>query len=363
MGKIKQLLIKLKNTIYPKYWTDPVWSKVISAAIIALVGFIYVWIKSLYDEVSFISVAEQVVDYFKLKTEVNNFVLWILVFAFFVVVYSFLKGILNKIKASKMVSEENTKTKIPDPIETAHEIVNKFRGVLAKSFPKTVKGFELRHSYKSMNHDKFEFSLDSDIDQLLTNLSSKDFGNYLWFTNGGGLAPLNVKLKKSDNGIWLIGATNQEIMISSIIVYCDDSYRDREIIILRTEAMEPFPSYSPKNDISQEIALINGKIPISTVEARNGHAKIDDKTINLEDKEIEYRKRNLKPQIFLICTKFHRAYQPETVDIINDFINKELNHKDYGTINIPYSYPELRLESCEKLVAQISKFKHFAFED
>jgi hypothetical protein len=37
---IKNKLIKLKDTFYQKYWPDPVWSKVISAVIIAIGGTI-----------------------------------------------------------------------------------------------------------------------------------------------------------------------------------------------------------------------------------------------------------------------------------------------------------------------------------
>jgi len=40
--------------MFLKIWRDPVWSKLISAGIIALIGAIYVYVKSLIDQQAFL---------------------------------------------------------------------------------------------------------------------------------------------------------------------------------------------------------------------------------------------------------------------------------------------------------------------
>ncbi len=141
MEYIKQKLIKLKDTFYQKYWPDPVWSKVISAGIITVVGSIltaiYVLLKSLYDKVSFKTATMQVVDYFKLTTKINNLVLWLSFLMLTWTVYSFLnafiKNIISKIRAKSVVIKSIEEPK-EFPTITEHSTVF-FSYRLANAFP------------------------------------------------------------------------------------------------------------------------------------------------------------------------------------------------------------------------------------
>lgn len=62
-----------------KYWQDPVWSKVISYGITVFIGSAFtvlaVLAKSIYNQVSFITVASQFFDYLNSTTQINNLVI------------------------------------------------------------------------------------------------------------------------------------------------------------------------------------------------------------------------------------------------------------------------------------------------
>ena len=142
MQQSQQKLIKLKDLFYQKYWPDPVWSKVISAAIITAIGStfttIYVLLESLYKKVPFNYVVNQIIEYFKLTTEVNNVILWpsflILIWVFYSFFKSFIKDIINKIKTKNSVIENIEEPK-ELPTITEHSTVF-FSYRLTKVFPK-----------------------------------------------------------------------------------------------------------------------------------------------------------------------------------------------------------------------------------
>lgn len=88
--------------IIKKYWSDPVWSKVISAIIIGIgttiLTGIYILIKSIYEKVAFKSVAGEVINYFKSNTEINILMLWISLIIIFCSIFIFSKAVIKKLR-------------------------------------------------------------------------------------------------------------------------------------------------------------------------------------------------------------------------------------------------------------------------
>ncbi len=322
IAKIKQVFTKLKDTLYPKYWTDPVWSKVISAAIIALVGFISVWIKSLYDEVSFISVAKRVVDYLKLKTEVNNFVLWILVFAFFAAVYSFLKGIINKIKASKVVTEEAENPK-ELPTITEHSTVF-FLHRLTNAFPGQ-RGLIWYDAKTAVQRLKILFK------EPLKFKSEGHFGcmtDPIWWFRNGSDAFID-KFKVLSRTKVLIG--HDELELKRIAVFISRT-RSKSFIYVEAKGEKQTGLYDYKpEDIkkhieafgysSEEYGLL-GNTAIRREEYDDGATTIKGKVVDATSADL--RLRYLSDYNFIIVAKQSpynsRKFRSESVNYFNDIL-------------------------------------------
>ncbi|MDI1354772.1 MAG: hypothetical protein PSX36_07635 [bacterium] len=223
MEDIKQKTIKLRDTFYQKYWPDPVWSKVISAVIITVVGSIlttiYVILKSLYDKVSFKSVAKQVIDYFKLTTEVNNLILWLSLLILAWVVYSFfksfIKDVINKIK-TKTAAIESVEEPNELPTITEHSTVF-FSYRLAKAFPGQ-RGLMWYEAKTAVERFKILFQ---------EPLRFKSEGHYgcmpdpIWWFRGGSALFID-KFKVLSKTKVLMGW--DELEIKRVAVYISDSY-------------------------------------------------------------------------------------------------------------------------------------------
>src|SRR4051812_30682465 len=76
---MKPFFIKTYKIIKDKYWADPVWSKVISAGIIAILGSIFTTIylvaKALIEKISFRQSFNSLWEYLKGSSGVNNVVI------------------------------------------------------------------------------------------------------------------------------------------------------------------------------------------------------------------------------------------------------------------------------------------------
>lgn len=105
---MKQFFINIYKVIKDKYWGDPVWSKVISAGIIAVLGSIittlYLLGKALIDKISFKEAFSSLLPFFKKATLINNLVILICIVFIAIttvnVILKFIKDVRQKRKAN-----------------------------------------------------------------------------------------------------------------------------------------------------------------------------------------------------------------------------------------------------------------------
>lgn len=329
MNDIKQTLIKFKDTFYQKYWTDPVWSKVISAGIIAVVGSvlaaIYVLLKSLYDKVSFKSVAIQVVDYFKLTTEVNNLILWLSLIILAWTVYSFfksfIKDIISKIRTKTVV--ESTEKPKEFPTITEHSTVF-FSYRLAKAFPGQ-RGLMWYEPKTAVERFKILFQ---------EPLQFKSEGHYgcmpdpIWWFRGGSALFID-RFKVLSKTKILMGW--DELEIKRVAVYISESYYKCFVYVeAKGEKQTGLYNFKPE-DIKRHIDTFGysieeygllGKNPIRREQYDDGATVIKDKVVDATSADL--RVRFLSDYNFIIAAKQSpynsNKFNRESKEYFNDIL-------------------------------------------
>lgn len=123
------------DIFYKKYWPDPVWSKVISAIIIAIGGAIittiYISIRSLYEKVAFKSIANSVFNYFMDTSEINNLIILVCLFTILWSLMFFIRNIIKKITEKSIEEdkiEELTRLGEPSTVLFSHRLASAFPG-------------------------------------------------------------------------------------------------------------------------------------------------------------------------------------------------------------------------------------------
>ena len=330
MQQSQQKLIKLKDLFYQKYWPDPVWSKVISAAIITAIGStfttIYVLLESLYKKVPFNYVVNQIIEYFKLTTEVNNVILWpsflILIWVFYSFFKSFIKDIINKIKTKNSVIENIEEPK-ELPTITEHSTVF-FSYRLAKAFPGQ-RGLVWYETKTAVERFKILFQ------EPLRFKSEGDYGymsDPIWWFRGGRSSFID-KFKVLSKTKFLMN--RDELEIKRVAVYISDSYYKCFVYVeAKSERQTGLNNFKPediKRDIrtfgysSEEYGLL-GKKPIRREQYDDGATVIKDKVVDATSAEL--RIRFLSDYNFIIAAKQSPynsdKFDRESMDFFNDIL-------------------------------------------
>lgn len=164
---------KLYNSIKVKYWNDPVWSKVISAGIITVLGTIittiYLFIQSILDKISFTESFDILVLFFSKTTPINNLIILLTALIFlFLFLSMFTKSSLRKsseIQESKIANDtiqELPSVGVASTVFFADRIAGAFpgeRNIIVFNNPKTIVErldilFEEPLKFKSSNIDQ-----------------------------------------------------------------------------------------------------------------------------------------------------------------------------------------------------------------
>lgn len=112
---MRSLFVKIYRAIKDEHWKDPVWSKVISAAIITVSGSIittlFLLIKSLFISISFEYSFDHIFSILKESTPTNNTVIILsLIYISFTIIY-ITKKLLIHIKHKFILDEKKQKKK------------------------------------------------------------------------------------------------------------------------------------------------------------------------------------------------------------------------------------------------------------
>jgi len=115
---MKQFFINFYKTIKDKYWDDPVWSKVISAGIITVLGSVittlYLLGKALIDKITFKDALGSLLSFLKRTTQINNLVILICIVFIVITTVNFILKFVKDIRKKKKVNlTEPAKEELP----------------------------------------------------------------------------------------------------------------------------------------------------------------------------------------------------------------------------------------------------------
>lgn len=333
---MREGLRQFKENFYAKYWTDPVWSKVISAGIITVFGSvltaIFVLIKSLYEKVEIKIVAKEVFDYFEDTIEINNLIFWIAILLLAYTLYKFFKSfflaIISKVKSPKI--EKNEEPKQLERI-TLHSTAF-FTYRLAKAFP----GQRGLVWYKpKVAVDRLKILLQ---EPLLFESGGYDcMGDPIWWFRGGSALHID-KFKPLSKTKVLMGI--DEIEIKRIGVFISDSYYKSFVYIeAKGEKQTGLYKYKPE-DIerhietfgysSEEYGLL-GNRPIRREQFDDGATVIKNKV--LDASKAELRQRYLSDYNFIMTAKQapynSRKFCRDTKEYFNDILSGKITAETF----------------------------------
>lgn len=326
---LKDKYLEYKELIFTKYWNDPVWSKVISAAIITIVGSIittiYVVIKSLYEKVSFKTVGKELMEYFKNFTEINNTVIWIvsiiLVSTIIIFLKSFIPALIDKFK--------NKKKEIPK-IHDHSTVFFLYR--LGDAFPGQ-RGLKWYDSKTAVERLKILLREPLRFEPV----GYEVMPDPIWWFRGGSALHINHFKTLSKTKVLI---NIDEIEIKRFAVFISDSYY-KSFIYLEAQAEKQTGLYnldeeaisnptSSRGYSSEEFGLYKNK-PITREEYDDGSAVINGKVVATTN--VELRKRFLSDYNMIIAAKQSpynsRKFSRETKEIFNDILKDSSRVDDF----------------------------------
>ncbi|WP_163397471.1 hypothetical protein [Flavobacterium fluviatile] len=294
IGKIKE------------YWKDPVWSKVIAAGIIFILGTIYAIIQSIVSKISFLDIPESIYGIIK---KVITLPLWILLlfsaaFLIFTLkpIVSFSKELIDKIRKPKIV---NQKEKIPNATENSTVL---FSYRMAKAFP----GVRDLVWFNEPCEAKKRLLLLLTKPLRFKNGSFECESDPIWWFRGGSSLYIQ-KFEKLRNNKVLMNI--DQLKIKRIASYHGNSYY-RDFVYVETTGEEQTGIYKMTLDeikrqieyfgySREEYGLIKyfwfWRKPISREHYDDGATIIRGKVVNADDAEL--RVRYISDYNFIIAAK------------------------------------------------------------
>lgn len=242
---MKRIILTIKEN-----WKDPVWSKVISAVIIAVGGFIlttlYSLVKSLISGLSFDNVLREVYTFFNSDISINLWILIVLIFFYFILIFkpiiTFYNQIVTKLKNPRKVTEQ---THQESPRATEHS-TSLFHYRMAGAFPgvRGVKWFE----DAKIATKRLEILLQ---EPLRFSAGSKEAeSDPIWWFRGGS-ALFIEKFRRIGSKKVLLNI--DQLRIKRIAAYQGDSYY-KDFVYVEVEGEEQTGLYNyTKEDIQRHI--------------------------------------------------------------------------------------------------------------
>lgn len=320
-----------------KYWKDPVWSKVFAVAIIGIGGSIlttiYIWAKSIYQEISFKQLFIDVVTYLKSNTEINTFLFLIILVILTVFLISYTVLIYKKIRTSfkkKENDDSESEVEIPRTGMTSTAI---FSGKLAGAFTGQ-RGFKWYNSKEAMMRLEKFFEPPLRYEPIGDDAMSTP----IWWFRAGSSMYIDKFSKLSRNKL-LIGI--REFKIKRIGVYASDSYY-KSFIYVETSGEKQTGLYKlTKEDIKrhiksfgysfEEYGLFKNKIKLTREEYDDASKVIKGKVVDTFGSEL--RVRFLTDYNFLIAANQSpynsRKFDIESRESMNKILSGEMNADDF----------------------------------
>ncbi len=309
MKNLKNKTIKLIRD----NWTDPVWSKVISAIIISIgsfiLGLIYFAIKALWESDSLSNGLKSFWHFLNTNTTLvlKNYVIGL----FSIFILSVIIPLIQLFRTRKKFEQKEGKepesnlleqTQLEKPLIYDKSTVF-FDDRMANAFPGQ-RGLQWFKN-SAIATDRLQILL---ADPLRFHPNSKEMSDPVWWFRG--TSNLHIQsCKKLSNNKLLIDA--YEYVIDEIAVYRDDSY-EKNFVYVKVKAEKPVGVYDwSSEDIErnikqygfcrEEYGLYNDKVAISREEYDDGAAVINGKVIDTKGSRL--RIRYLSNYNFVIAAK------------------------------------------------------------
>ncbi|MPS71767.1 MAG: hypothetical protein E2590_01300 [Chryseobacterium sp.] len=292
-----------ESSFYKNIWADAVWSKVISAGIIAILGSfcatIFLLCKSLILNIPFGDLYSNSLLFFTESTKVNNTLISLCTLIILVALFFFSKSIYLKSTLYKNKDNRNYEEELP--LITEHS-TSFFSYRIAKAFPgqRGLRWYDAEEANKRLKI------------LLKEPIRFKANGNYatgdpIWWFRGQRAMFIDIFKPLSKTKI-LLGI--EQIEIEKIAVYVSDSYY-KSFIYIQANAEEPTGIYDLKKDdielykekwgyYTEEYGLLGKKI-ITRQEYDDGAAIINGKIMDASNSEL--RVRHVTPYNFIIAAK------------------------------------------------------------
>ncbi|MFV0198151.1 hypothetical protein OBK01_08060 [Empedobacter falsenii] len=242
---MKRIILTIKEN-----WNDPVWSKVISAVIIAVAGFIlttlYSLVKSLISGLTFDNVLREVYTFFSSDISINLWVLIALIFIYFTLIFKPLITLCNqiviKLENPRKVAEESQQE---SPRATEHS-TSLFHYRMAGAFP-GVRGVKWFEDAKTATK-RLEILMQEPL--RFSNGSMEAESDPIWWFRGGS-ALFIKKFKRLGSKKVLLNI--DQLKIKRIAAYQGDSYyKDFVYVEVEGEEQTGLHNYT-KEDIQRHI--------------------------------------------------------------------------------------------------------------
>ena len=318
------------------YWKDPVWSKVIAFLIISIGTFItttlYIYIKSLYDKVTFKEISKKVFQYFKSTIEVNTFLFWFSLIVLSIFLVSFIFAFIKKLKRLETNSKNHLEIEIELP-RTGMPSTAIIAGKLAGAFPGQ-RGFEWYESKEAIKRlEKF-----FEPPLVYQPIGEGVISNPIWWFRDFSSMYID-KFKKLSKTKLLIGIREFKIKRIGVFVSQSDykSFIYVETLGERQTGLYNFKKEDIKRHVdtigysSEEYAIFNKKINISREHYDDAATIIKGKIVDTFGSEL--RVRFLSDYNFLIAanqSSFNsRKFEKDSSEDMNKILKGEMRAEEF----------------------------------
>jgi hypothetical protein len=325
--------MEFNKEILKKYWSDPVWSKVISGIILTVGGFIitslYLIVKSLFQSISIGAAIEQVFSFFNDYTEISNLLLCVIVLVIFWNLFEFSKLAFAKFQ-KKALKEESQEPKL---LRTGETSTSLFSSRLSSAFPGQ-RGLKWYDAKTAVPRLKILLKQPLEFDPIEKSGAVSD--PFWWFRAGQCLAIKHFEVLSKTK--ILLGT--DELEIDRIAVNISNHYY-KSFIYIETKkdkhtGLREWSDEQVQNILnifgycSEEYALF-GKTPISRLDYDDGATVIKGKVVNVEGAKL--RVRYLTPYNLFIAAKQSpynsTEFDNDSENYFNDILNGKKSAEDF----------------------------------
>lgn len=171
------------------------------------------------------------------------------------------------------------------------------------------------------SYSKIKFIEDNSIlNDLITNIKSKDFKIELWFNTGDSNTDITRLEYLNQNKILL---NQRELSVKKLWLYSNDNlYDDLIIIEAKTKDIE---YYKIEGQDSSHVTIINGKYFVKPEIVESGYVRIDVKVVKRSKVKCDYGDRYNETRYYFIGTVWSCSIISKNDEVLQEFQKTDAN--------------------------------------